>query len=139
MANPLIPNKNGGAIMGLMSQARADRIRREGSPYYTYTPAIIVAAANDYIWLSTQFPLSQKYAPLDWFEIVNNSGENLIITINGNEQLIVPAATSRRSDLIPIHSFNILNNSITDTVAGEVVVTFCRQPMSADKLARESR
>ena len=121
-----------------LKQKRALRVRKEGSPYYRWSPGIIVAATDAYIWLNTQFPDSQKYAPLDWYEIVNNSGENLTITLNGNQQHAVPANSIRKDDLTAVSSFNIHNDSATDTVAGEVIVTFARQPLTADKAAREA-
>lgn len=120
-----------------LSTERARRIRQEGSPYFSYTPALILAGADSYIWLATQFPASAKYAPLDWYEIVNNSGENLIITINAGQQYVVPAGTTRKDDLLPIHSYNIHNSSATDTVAGEIVVMFARQPITEDKALRQ--
>jgi len=117
---------------------RALRIRKEGSPYYRWSPGIIVAAANAYAWLDTQFPDSKKYAPLDWYEIVNNSTKNLTITINGNQQHLVPASTSRKDDLTAIRSFNIHNDAAANTADGEVIVTFARQPLTQDKALREA-
>jgi hypothetical protein len=97
----------------------------------------MVAGSDAYIWLDTQFPGSCKYSPLDWYEIVNNSGENLTITLNGNQQHPVPAGTSRKDDLTAISSFGIHNDSPTDTVDGEVIVTFAKQPWTEDKKLRE--
>jgi len=122
-----------------LREQRALRIRKEGSPYYRWSPGIIVAGADAYIFLDTQFPESRKYAPLDWYEIVNNSTRNLTITLNGGQQHIVPAGTTRKDDLTAITSFNIHNDSAADTVAGEVIVTFARQPITEDKALREAQ
>jgi len=122
-----------------LREKRALQIRKEGSPYYRWSPGAIVAATDIYIFLDTQFPASRKYAPLDWYEIVNNSTENLTITLNGTQQHAVPAGTSRKDDLTAITSFNIHNDSITDTTDGEVIVTFARQPITEDKKLRESQ
>jgi len=122
-----------------LRQQRALRTRREGSPYYRWPPGIIAAGADAYIFLDTQFPESRKYAPLDWYEIVNNSTENLTITLNGGQQHIVPAGTARKDDLTAITSFNIHNDSAADTTAGEVIVTFQREPITQDKALREAQ
>lgn len=122
-----------------LREQRALRIRRDGSPYYRWSPGIILAGADAYIFLDTQFPDSRKYAPLDWYEIVNNAGENLTITLNGGQQHVVPSGTSRKDDLTAVRSFNIHNDSATDTAAGEVIVTFARQPITQDKALREAQ
>ena len=118
---------------------RQARVNREGSPFYRWVPAAINTLTHSYIWIEAQFPAAAKYAPLDWYEIVNNSGENLTITINGVQQHLVPAGTIRIDDNTAVHSFDIYNESATNTVEGEVVVTFQRQPVTEDRLLRGQR
>jgi len=125
-----------GDLAGIRARRQA-RVNKSGSPFFRYVPGIIAIGANDYIWINTQFPEAAKYAPLDWYEIVNNSAVNLTITINGVQSHLVPASTSRKDDNTAIHSFNIHNDSAAAaTAAGEVVVTFQRQPITEDRAIR---
>ena len=116
---------------------RAERIKREGSPYYTYVPGIIVATEWDVLCPSTQFPISKKYEPLDWLEIVNNDAVDISIAINGHDSFLVLAKTIRTIDGLPLWQVDITNNSaVTDSVAGKIVLSLQRQPLTIDKWAR---
>jgi len=123
-----------------LREQRALRIRREGSPYYRWSPGAIWNGDDAYIFLDTQFPESRKYAPLDWYEIVNNSLSNITITLNGGQQHPVPAGTIRKDDLTAITSFNIHNDATAGGIVdGEVIITFARQPITQDKALREAQ
>ncbi len=116
---------------------RQERIKREGSPYYTWTPGSIPASSSSYIWVTKQLPLSKKYSPLDWVEIANNDVVDLTITINGAELIPCPAGVIRTIDGKAIHSVNIANlNAATASTAGKIVVTLQRQPVTTNSLAR---
>ena len=76
-------------------QVRQERIKREGSPYYTWTPGAIAAGVTSGIYLQTQFPDARKYEPLDWLEIVNNeAANNLSLVLNDADTFAVPAGPS---------------------------------------------
>lgn len=117
--------------------ARLERIRKEGSPYYTYQPGIIAAGADDYIYSDSQFPLSRKYSPLDWIEVANNGAVSLTVTLNGNQPFPCPAGTIRTIDEFPVRSVNIHNDdAAAASVAGLITLTLQRQPITQDKFVR---
>ena len=117
--------------------ARLQKIRKEGSPYYLYTPGIIAAGADEYFHVDTSFPLSRKYAPLDWIEITNNDSVALTITINGTQPFPCPAGTIRTIDEMPIRSVNVHNDDgATGTTAGLVRITLQRQTITSDRFVR---
>lgn len=116
---------------------RQERIKREGSQYYTWTPGAINAAASSEIHVPTQFPDSRKYQPLDWIEVVNNEAANdLTLTINGNQTFPVPASTIRTIDNLALWNVTLTNNGGAATTAGNVIVTMQKQPLTIDKWAR---
>lgn len=118
-------------------QVRTERIRKEGSPYYSYIPGAIAFGADDYIYLDTQFPQARKYSPLDWVEIANNDAVDVTITMNGGETLPVPAGVLRTIDGKALRTFNIHNDDgAVNSTPGKIVVTFQREPITTDKLAR---
>lgn len=119
---------------GIMHSSRLARVRKEGSPHFTYIPGAIAAAADNYIHINSQFPLSRKYSPLDWLEFTNNDSVNLTITINGNQPFPCPAGTIRtiKGKGVAVHTLNIHNDdAATATTQGLVVVTMQRQPEAA--------
>lgn len=119
---------------------RERRIAQEGSPVYTWTPAIIAATAFSKIDLNTQFPASRKYAPLDRVEIVNNDVVNLTVTLNGTEAYAVPAGVIRTigdNDKIGITECQVTNlDAAVASIAGMIVLRFQRKPVNVDNLAR---
>jgi hypothetical protein len=116
---------------------RQERIKREGSPYYPWTPGVIAPTATEVIHVPTQFPDSRKYQPLDWIEVCNNDAANdLTLTINGNESWPVPAKTIRTIDNLALWHVQLTNNGGVNTTAGSIVVTLQKQPLTIDKWAR---
>lgn len=117
---------------------RQERIRREGSPYYTWTPGIIAAGGSATIHVPTQFPDSRKYDPLDWIEVANmETGCNLTLTINGDTAFPVPLSSIRTIDNMALWNITITNNGGVNTTAGKIIVTLQRQPLTADMKARK--
>tara|TARA_Y100000310_G_scaffold195710_1_gene195740 strand:- start:240 stop:665 length:426 start_codon:yes stop_codon:yes gene_type:complete len=116
---------------------RQERIKKEGSEYFTWPVPATAAAARSSINVSQQFPRSRKYAPLDWLEIVNNDVVNLTLTINGSETLPVPAGTIRVVDNKALHELGVTNNdAATTSVLNDIIVSLRRQPTTIDKWAR---
>lgn len=119
---------------------REERVKREGSPYYTWTPGAIATTASSEIYLPTQFPASRKYEPLDFIEVVNNeAANNLTLTINNGDALPVPAGTIRTVSRQGLWTITITNNGALTTTAGLVIVTLRKEPLTIDKWARGKR
>lgn len=115
---------------------RQERIKREGSPYYTWTVPVTATTATSSIHVPTQFPVSRKYEPLDWIEIVNNEPtNNLTLTINQSDSFSVPAGTIRTIERKALWSIGVTNDGGANTTLGLIVVTIRRQPMTMDKWA----
>lgn len=120
-----------------ITASRAERIKREGSPPYVWTPGAIAATASSAIHVPTQFPASRKYEPLDFLEVVNNDAVDLTLTVNGDDQFNIPAASIRKVRGAMWHiSLTNLDAAINST-AGKIILTFRREPMTADKWTRE--
>lgn len=116
---------------------REERIKREGSPYYTWQVPATAAGANSVIYVPSQFPESKKYHPLDWLEIVNNETTNdLTLTINGNDSFKVPAKTIRTLDNFALLHIAVTNDGAVVTTLGNIIVTLQRQPLTMDKWIR---
>lgn len=119
---------------------RQERIKREGSPYYTWTVPVTGAAAVSGIHVPTQFPASRKYEPLDWLEIVNNeAANNLTLTLNSDTTFSVPAGTIRTISGKALWTIAVTNDGGADTTLGLIVVTIRREPMTIDKWAGKQR
>ncbi len=117
---------------------RQERIKKEGSEYFTWQVGVVAATVLSHIEIARQFPRAKKYEPLDWIEVVNNeSAINLTLTINGGETFPVPAGTIRTLDNKKLWEISVTNNHAADsTTAGLVVVTLRRQPKTIDDWAR---
>jgi len=120
--------------------SRQERIKREGSPYYNWTPGAINAGASSAIHVQTQFPESRKYEPLDWLEIVNMEGVNtLTVQLNGNDQYVIPASSIRTisGKGIALWHIKVTNNGAVATTAGKVVLSMRKEPVTIDDWARQ--
>ena len=120
---------------------RIKRIKREGSPAYTWNypatgPGVIVTIDPE-----TTFPASRKYAPLDSIEVVNNEPAiNLTLTINGKETRIVPAGTIRQVSGrgVALRRVALTNDHATDTTTlGRIVVTLQKEAYTIDRWASD--
>ncbi len=120
--------------------SRLERIKREGSPNYPYSLPITAPAAIVHLTMRILFPLSRKYAPLDYVEIVNNSVANpILFTVNNGDAWIIPAGTIRtiHGAGIALWIIDIANNGVGATVAGELEFTFKKEAMTIDKWSQE--
>lgn len=116
---------------------RQDRVKKEGSEYFTWnTPATAFGAITT-IEVAHQFPRSKKYEPLDWIEVCNNDAVDLTLIINAETFLPVPAGTIRTVDNHALWQVGIRND---DTAAAStlnrIIVSLRRQPVTIDDWAR---
>ena len=117
---------------------RQERIKREGSPYYTWLVPVTAAGITAVINVDQQFPLSRKYSPLDWLEIANNDAVDLTLVINNTDSFSIPAGTIRTIDNAAMRYLAITNNdAAVATVLNKIVVTLQKQPLTIDKWARK--
>ena len=119
---------------------RRERVKRDGSPYYTWTPGIIASGATTTIYVPSQFPASRKYEPLDFIELTNmESANNLTLTINSTDQFTAPAGVIRNVHQKGLWSVAITNNGSGATTSGNVVASLRREPLTIDKWSRGIR
>ena len=119
--------------------SRLQRVKREGSPTYRWTPAVIASGASEVIEVGNQFPDSRKYEPLDAIEVVNNeSTNNITLTINGVDSWYIPASTIRtiHGDGVALWHLEITNDGAANTTQGLIVVTLQKEPLTQDKWIR---
>ena len=119
---------------------RQERIKREGSPYYTWIVPVTAAAATSVIAVQEQFNESRKYEPLDWLEIVNNEAAlDLTLRINNNDSLYVPASSMRTVLGRALWYIAVTNNGGANTTLNKIIVTLRREPQTIDKWAQRQR
>ncbi len=117
--------------------SREEKIKREGSPYYTWEVPVTATMAQAVIDPSVTFPRSRKYAPLDWIEIANNDPAcDLTVIINGGDSFPVPMGVIRTISGRAIWHLAITNNGGVNTTAAAIIVTLQKEPMTIDKWAR---
>lgn len=122
--------------------SRAERIKREGSPWYLYLLPVTAAGVAVTINPSTQFPLSRKYEPLDFVEIVNNGvATPITVVINGpaGDSHYIPAGVIRTisGKGVALWQVEITNNGIGPTVLGLIRLNFKKEAMTIDRWAAE--
>jgi len=115
---------------------RLERIKRVGSPTYTWIMPVTATTATAVIYVPTQFPASRKYEPLDYLEIVNNSvANNLTLVINGSDTRSVPSGTIRtiHGSGVALWHIAVTNNGAVNTTLGLIVLTLQKEPLTMDK------
>ena len=122
--------------------SRAERIKREGSPWYLYLLPVTAAGVAVTINPSTEFPLSRKYEPLDYVEIVNNGvATPITIVINGpaGDSHYIPAGVIRTisGEGVALWQVQITNNGVGATVLGLIRLNFKKEAMTIDRWAAE--
>ena len=116
---------------------RQQRIKKEGSEYFSWTVPVTAAGVTSHINIGQQFTQARKYEPLDWLEICNNDVVNLALIINGDTVLPIPAGTMRTVDNQALWQIGIRNDdAAAATVLNLVQVTLRRQPLTIDQWAR---
>ncbi|MBA7686088.1 hypothetical protein ES703_94527 [subsurface metagenome] len=119
---------------------RQDRVRKEGSEYFTWYTPVTIAGAIATIEVAHQFPRSKKYEPLDWIEVCNNDAVDLTLIINADTFLPVPAGTIRTVDNHALWQVGIRNDDgAIDTSLNKIIVSLRRQPITIDDWARRRK
>lgn len=119
---------------------RQERIKKEGSPYYSYIMPVTAATASVAFDTQTQFPQARKYEPLDWLEVTNNDAVDLNIIINGTITLPIPAGTIKTIKNQAIWHVTLTNlDAAVATTLNKVVLTLQRMPLTVDDWARKQR
>lgn len=124
-----------------LTKRRQEEVDRDGSPAFLHTFGVLAAGAVETIELNRTFPASAKYAPLDVMELINNSGEQVRVTLNGDttRARIVPGGTIQVLRNRAIHTVTILNqDGVNATAADEINATFSRAALTADSYRRRS-
>ena len=116
---------------------RQERIKRQGSPYYTWVVPVTATTATSVISVESQFREARKYEPLDWIEISNNDVQDLTLTINGGDRFPVPAGTIRTISNKALWHIAITNDGGANTVLNKIIVTLQKQALTIDKWARK--
>lgn len=117
-------------------QVRQERIKREGSPYFTYTVPVTATTASVSIYVPTQFPDSRKYEPLDWLEIINNDVQDITVRVNDLDSHYCPAGVVRTIKGRALWHIRVTNDGAANTVLGKIVLTMRRQPQTIDQWAK---
>ena len=122
--------------------SRAERIKREGSPWYPYLLPVTAAGAAVPLHIPGLFPDSRKYEPLDFVEIVNNGiATPLTVQINGPAGDIhyIPAGVIRTisGGGVALWQLVITNLGVGATVLGLIRFNFKKEAMTIDKWAQE--
>ena len=115
---------------------RQERIKREGSPYYTWQVPVTATTATSVIYVPSQFSDSRKYEPLDWIEIANNDTMDLTLSINNGDSFPVPAGVIRTINNIALWHVAVTNDGGGNTTLNKITVTMQKQPLTIDKWAR---
>ncbi len=118
---------------------RQQRTDENGSPIGALNfPATAATVVVSYA-VRTQWPNLQKYAPLDWLQVVNADVVDLLVTINGagGDSFYVPAGTISPI-LRPFELFSVENlDAAVATTLGKVRIRVQRRALDADAVARE--
>jgi len=119
---------------------RQERIKKEGSEYFTWLLPATGPAAISQIEIATTLPRARKYLPLDFIEVCNNDVVNMTLIINGDETLPVPAGVIRTIRNKPYYEIAIRNDdaAVTSTL-NDVIVSLRREPITVDDWARKQR
>lgn len=117
---------------------RKERIKREGSPSYTWHIGVVAGAATSAIYVPDQFPESRKYTPLDFITLTNNDAVDLMLTINGSDTYFTPAGTITTIRNVGLWHIQIENLHATQsTVTKKIYATLQKEPQTIDKWAQK--
>jgi len=117
---------------------RLERVKKEGSDFYSWHVPVTAAGATSQIEVAHQFPAARKYMPLDWLEICNNDVVDLTLAINGGDAFPVPAGTIRPVSKGGIWQVAVTNNdAVANSTLHMIIVTLRREPITQDKWLRE--
>ncbi len=120
---------------------RDEKIKQTGSPFYSIAvPAIAAGEIISYsLSESAELRGADKYAPLDWMEIVNEDAVKIEVRV-GIGTFPIVSGTIRTIDNNWFDQFSIKNlDATTATTAGKISITCRREPLTWDKLARRMK
>ena len=116
---------------------RQERIKKEGSDYYSWNTPVTAPGAITTIEIAHQFPEARKYQPLDWIEVHNTDVVDVSLIINVGTVLPVSASSLRTVDNHALWQVGIRNDHATiSTTLNKIKVSLRRQPMTIDEWAR---
>ena len=116
---------------------REERIKREGSPYFTYTLPSISAGEYHSLVVGDDIPQSRKYLPLDFIEVTNNDSVSIEFQINEGDTFLVPAGVIKTVTERPIRRIRVKNkDTTTATIEGKIVLLLQAMPITTDKFVR---
>tara|TARA_Y100000310_G_scaffold310316_1_gene355401 strand:+ start:4395 stop:4790 length:396 start_codon:yes stop_codon:yes gene_type:complete len=121
-------------------KVRQQRIRKEGSQYFTWQVPAMAPSAEEFIQVNESFPAAKKYAPLDWLEIVNNEDAiNVTLQVNGQDSFSCPAGTIRTLTDTALWQLVVTNTHAGDTTTLNLItITLRRSPDTVDKWLRRN-
>lgn len=120
-----------------MALNRLKRTMQEGSPTYEYSVGALAATATVEFDTDTEFPRSQKYAPLDTLTIINNDVVNIRVTLSGTRHWYVPAGVIVGIEREAFRQVRIENlDAATPSTADAIRLAMRRAPEDADSMAR---
>jgi len=116
---------------------RQERIKREGSPPYTWPVPVTAAGARAALYPDTYFPASKKYSPLDYIQLSNNDSVDVMLIINTTEQTFCPAGSVTTVDNIGLRHIMIqnLDGAVASTLY-KIYAVLQKQAQTIDKWAR---
>lgn len=116
---------------------RQERIKRDGSEYFTWIVPATAAAAASIIEVGAQFPRARKYAPLDFLEITNDDVVSLTLTLNNEDTFMVPAGTIKKITGKAVWTVGVTNDDAAATsVLNKIKISLRREPQTIDSWAR---
>ncbi len=116
---------------------RLERVKKEGSAPFTWTPPATAPALRSEIEIATQFPRARKYQPLDTLEITNNDVVDLTFLISDGIALPVPAGTIRLVKNQALWQVGIINlHAATTSTLDAIIITMSRAALTIDDYAR---
>ena len=117
---------------------RQERIKKEGSEWFTWAVPATAATVIVNINIGQQFTRSRKYEPLDTIEIQNNDVVDITVILNNDEFLPIAAGVIRTIGNHPIRQVGIRNDdAAVATTINKVIISLRRDPQTIDQWARE--
>ena len=104
-----------------------ERLLSDGSMTWKYNVPALAASARLTVDIQKEFPRARYYLPLDSFEIINNSGADLIFWLDPTQNYTIPAYMIKPISRRPIRGFILENGSATTAIAVDEIVIHMRR------------
>lgn len=101
---------------------RQQSLINDGSEVFRYENPEIAAGTKLTVSIEKEFPKSRLWLPLDSFEIINNSAENINFYLNPKDKYTVIAYMIKPIARQPITTFILENLGSSAIAAGEIVI-----------------